>query len=82
MACAKRRPNTKTLQGKGIEKCPLVVNRRPCGLQLIRIGTLNEKLKPSYDVYGCAKGHQTYHRSKIEPPMPRELKKMEKEEKQ
>jgi hypothetical protein len=41
-------------------KCPVIVNRSVCGLKLIRIGTLDERLKPSYDVYICAKGHRTY----------------------
>jgi DNA-binding response OmpR family regulator len=44
-------------------KCPVIINRRPCGLRLFRTGTLDEALKPSFDVYECAKGHQTYHRS-------------------
>jgi CheY-like chemotaxis protein len=45
------------------KKCPVMVNRHPCGLQLFRTGTLDDSLKPSFDVYECAKGHQTYHRS-------------------
>jgi len=47
-----------------IRKCPVIVNRRPCGLQLFRTGKLDESLSPSFDVYECAKGHQTYHLSK------------------
>jgi DNA-binding response OmpR family regulator len=47
-----------------IKKCPVIVNRRRCGLHLFRIGTLEEALKPSFDVYECSKGHQTYHLSK------------------
>jgi DNA-binding response OmpR family regulator len=46
------------------KKCPVMVNLHPCGLPLFRTGTLDEALKPSFDVYECAKGHQTYHRSK------------------
>jgi DNA-binding response OmpR family regulator len=46
------------------QKCPVMVNQHPCGLPLFRTGTLDEALKPSFDVYECAKGHQTYHRSK------------------
>jgi CheY-like chemotaxis protein len=48
----------------GAEKCPVMVNRKPCGLQLCRIGTLDESFRPSFDVYECGKGHQTYHLSK------------------
>jgi CheY-like chemotaxis protein len=47
-------------------KCPVVVNRRPCDLQLFRTGTLDATLKPSFDVYECARGHQTYHLAKNE----------------
>ena len=46
-----------------IQKCPVMVNQHPCGLPLFRTGTLDEALKPAFDVYECAKGHQTYHRS-------------------
>ena len=46
------------------QKCPVMVNQHPCGLPLFRTGTLDEALKPSFDVYECARGHQTYHRSK------------------
>jgi CheY-like chemotaxis protein len=49
------------------QKCPVIVNRHPCGLQLFRTGTLDESVKPSFDVYECARGHQTYHRSKTNP---------------
>lgn len=47
-----------------IQKCPVMVNQHPCGLPLFRTGTLDEALKPAFDVYECAKGHQTYHRSR------------------
>ena len=46
------------------EKCPVVVDQQSCNLPLFRTGTLDATLKPSFDVYECAKGHQTYHRSK------------------
>jgi DNA-binding response OmpR family regulator len=46
------------------QKCPVMVSRHPCGLPLFRTGILDEALKPSFDVYECAKGHQTYHLSK------------------
>jgi DNA-binding response OmpR family regulator len=46
------------------QKCPVIANRRPCSLQLFRTGTLDDSLKPSLDVYECAKGHRTYYRSK------------------
>jgi CheY-like chemotaxis protein len=47
-----------------IRKCTVLVNRRPCGLPLVRTGVLDDSLGPSFDVYECAKGHKTYHRSK------------------
>jgi CheY-like chemotaxis protein len=52
------------IPSRSIQKCPVMVNQHPCGLPLFRTGTLEEALKPSVDVYECAKGHQTYHRSK------------------
>ena len=39
------------------KKCPVVVNRRPCGLPLVRTGTLGDTPSPSLDVYECPKGH-------------------------
>ena len=36
------------------KKCPVVVNGRPCGLSIVRTGTLGE-----LDVYECPKGHRT-----------------------
>jgi DNA-binding response OmpR family regulator len=47
-----------------IQKCPVMVSQHPCGLPLFRTGTLDEALKPSFDVYECTRGHQTYHLSK------------------
>ena len=43
------------------QRCPVIVNGRPCGLQIIRTGTLDDSLRPSFDVYECAKKHETYH---------------------
>jgi hypothetical protein len=51
-----------------VKKCPVLVNRHPCSLQTFRIGTFDEKLKPSFDVYDCAKGHRTYFGSENEEP--------------
>jgi hypothetical protein len=51
-----------------VKKCPVLVNRHPCSLQTFRIGTFDEKLKPSFDVYECAKGHRTYFGSENEEP--------------
>ena len=44
------------------KKCPVVVSWRVCGLKIIRTGTLDDSLRPSFDVYTCPKEHQTYHR--------------------
>jgi DNA-binding response OmpR family regulator len=49
------------------KKCPVIVNQHPCDLPLFWTGILDESLKPSFDVYECARGHQTYHRSKTKP---------------
>jgi two-component system, chemotaxis family, chemotaxis protein CheY len=46
------------------KKCPVIVNHHPCGMPLFWTGTLDEALKPSFDVYECARGHQTYHVAK------------------
>jgi hypothetical protein len=64
MARAKGSPNTKKLQGERIQKCPVIVNGRPCGLEAVRIGTLDTI--PSFDEYKCAQGHRTYYRSENE----------------
>jgi len=45
-------------------KCPVLVHGCPCGLQLFRMGVLDDSLWPSFDVYRCAKGHETYQCSK------------------
>ena len=36
------------------KKCPVVVNGHPCGLLMVRTGTLGE-----LDVYECHQGHRT-----------------------
>ena len=36
------------------KKCPVVVSGHPCGLSIIRTGTLGE-----LDVYECPMGHRT-----------------------
>ncbi len=36
------------------KKCPVVVNGHPCGLSIVRTGTLAE-----LDVYECPQGHRT-----------------------
>jgi hypothetical protein len=64
MARAKGKPNIKKLEGERIQECPVIVNGRPCGLQTLRIGTLDTI--PSFDVYNCAKGHRTYYPSETE----------------
>jgi CheY-like chemotaxis protein len=43
------------------QRCPVIVNGRPCGLQIFRTGTLDDSLRLSFDVYDCAKKHETYH---------------------
>jgi hypothetical protein len=58
MARVKERPNTQKLEGERIQECPVIVNGCPCGLQTLRIGTLDTI--PSFDEYKCAKGHRTY----------------------
>jgi hypothetical protein len=60
MAGDKTEPNTKrrsTPIHRSVEegKCPVMFNQRPCGLQLFRIGSLDESLKPAFDVYECAR---------------------------
>jgi hypothetical protein len=40
-------------------KCPTVVDRRPCGLPLLRLAISDGKA-PAYDRYVCANGHQMY----------------------
>ena len=64
MARAKGSPSTTKLQARRIQECPVIVNGRPCGLEALRIGTLDTI--PSFDEYKCAKGHRTYYRSENE----------------
>jgi hypothetical protein len=64
MARVKERPNTQKLEGERIQECPVIVNGCPCGLQTLRIGTLDTI--PSFDEYKCAKGQRTYYPSKNE----------------
>jgi hypothetical protein len=64
MTRAKEKSHTKKLEGERIKECPVIVDGRPCGLQTVRIGTLDTI--PSFDEYKCAKGHRTYHPSENE----------------
>jgi hypothetical protein len=64
MARAKGSPSTTKLQARRIQECPVIVNGRPCGLEALRIGSLDTI--PSFDEYKCAKGHRTYYRSEKE----------------
>jgi hypothetical protein len=64
MTRAKEKSHTKKLEGERIKECPAIVDGRPCGLQTVRIGTLDTI--PSFDEYKCAKGHRTYHPSENE----------------
>ena len=36
------------------KKCPVMMNRRPCGLPIVRTGILGD-----LDLYECPKGHRT-----------------------
>jgi len=46
--------------------CPVIISGwRRCGLQTFWTGVLDEHLEPSFDVYVCAKGHQTYILSSV-----------------
>jgi len=40
--------------------CPVMSGQRTCGLQTFWRGVFDESLEPSFDVYVCAKGHETY----------------------
>jgi hypothetical protein len=40
--------------------CPVMIGWRRCGLQTFWRGVFDEFLEPSFDVYVCAKGHETY----------------------
>ena len=40
--------------------CPVMIGWRRCGLQTFWRGVFDESLEPSFDVYVCAKGHETY----------------------
>jgi hypothetical protein len=64
MSRAKEKSHTKKLEGERIKECPVIVDGRPCGLQTVRIGTLDTI--PYFDEYKCAKGHRTYHPSENE----------------
>jgi len=64
MARAKGKPYTKQVEGERTQGCPVIVNGFPCGLQALRIGTLDTI--PSFEEYKCAKGHRTYYPSKNE----------------
>lgn len=64
MARAKARPTTEKHEDERIQECPFMVNGRPCGLQILRVGTLDTI--PSFNEYKCAKGHRTYYPSKNE----------------
>ena len=36
------------------KKCPVMIDRRPCGLPIVRTGILGD-----FDLYECPKGHRT-----------------------
>jgi len=44
--------------------CPVMIGWRRCGLQTFWRGVFDESLEPSFDVYVCAKGHETYFLSR------------------
>ena len=48
------------------KKCPVVVNGHPCGLPIVRTGTLGE-----LDVYECPQGHRTTLAAKKKRPNPK-----------
>ena len=64
MARAKRKPNRKKLEGERIQECAVIVNGPMCGLQTLRVGTLDTI--PSFDECKCAKWHRTYYPSENE----------------
>src|SRR4029077_3280439 len=51
------------------KKCPVVVNGHPCGLPIVRTGTLGE-----LDVYECPQGHRTTLAAKKEEAKIRRLR--------
>jgi hypothetical protein len=44
-------------------KCPVMINRRPCGLPIVRTGILGD-----LDLYECPKGHRTTLAAKKKRP--------------